>query len=127
MKILLKLEELSLFGFSILLFGQLDYAWWLYPAVLLLPDISIAGYIGGSRAGAIIYNCIHHKALAIGIYCLGLFLGNSLLKLAGVILLGHTSLDRTLGYGLKYSESFSATHLGVIGQAKNDYGKTAWR
>jgi hypothetical protein len=38
--------------------------------------------------------------------------------LAGTILLGHSSLDRVLGYGLKYPDSFQNTHLGVIGRKR---------
>jgi hypothetical protein len=38
------------------------------------------------------------------------------LQLIGVILLGHSSLDRALGYGLKYEDSFQNTHLGRIGK-----------
>jgi hypothetical protein len=35
--------------------------------------------------------------------------------LAGIILLGHSSLDRVLGYGMKYTDSFRLTHLDWIG------------
>jgi hypothetical protein len=33
-------------------------------------------------------------------------------------MLGHSSADRILGYGLKYSDSFHHTHLGWIGRAR---------
>jgi hypothetical protein len=45
MNFLLKLEELGQLLLSIVLFQQLDYAWWIYPACILLPDISMLGYI----------------------------------------------------------------------------------
>jgi uncharacterized protein DUF4260 len=38
------------------------------------------------------------------------------LSLVGTILLGHSSLDRVFGYGLKYPDAFQNTHLGVIGK-----------
>jgi hypothetical protein len=41
------------------------------------------------------------------------------LALAGVIIFAHSSLDRALGYGLKFSDSFTNTHLGRIGRAAN--------
>lgn len=47
---------------------------------------------------------------------MGFFLHIQLLQRTGVILLGHSSLDRVLGYGLKHSDSFQNTHLGVIGR-----------
>lgn len=48
---------------------------------------------------------------------LGAAVNNPALQLAGLILLGHSSLDRVLGYGLKYADSFKHTHLGWIGGA----------
>jgi hypothetical protein len=74
------------------------------------------GYLGGTRTGAVVYNIVHHHAVSLGLYVLGFFLGNPLLQLAGVILLGHSNMDRLLGYGLKYPDSFQNTHLGVIGK-----------
>nr|WP_317038961.1 DUF4260 family protein [Urechidicola croceus] len=34
----------------------------------------------------------------------------------GIILFGHASFDRMLGYRLKNSDSFNNTHLGKIGK-----------
>jgi len=116
MKNLLKLEEAFMFGLSIFLFSKLDYAWWWYPALILAPDLSMVGYLINTRVGAITYNFIHHKALGIGVFVLGVLLANQLLQLIGLILFGHSSMDRVLGYGLKYPDSFQNTHLGVIGR-----------
>ena len=116
MKNLLKLEEAFMFGLSIFLFSKLNYAWWWYPVLILTPDLSIVGYLMNTRVGAITYNFIHHKALGISIYVLGVVLANQLLQLTGLILFGHSSMDRALGYGLKYSDSFQNTHLGAIGR-----------
>jgi hypothetical protein len=118
MKNLLKLEELFMFGVTIFLFSRLDYAWWWYPALLFTPDLSMLGYLGGTRLGALTYNFIHHKALGIGVYILGILSANPALQLAGLILFGHSSMDRILGYGLKYPDAFQHTHLGIIGQAQ---------
>lgn len=116
MKNVLKLEEAFMFGLSIFLFSKLDYAWWWYPVLILLPDLSMVGYLMNTRVGAVTYNFIHHKALGIGLYVLGIVLANQFLQLMGLILFGHSSMDRVLGYGLKYSDSFQNTHLGVIGR-----------
>lgn len=118
MKNLLKLEELFLLALALYLFDRLAYAWWLYALLFFSPDLSIAGYLAGPRLGAIVYNFFHHKALAIGLYIIGLFLGQTALQLVGLILLGHSSFDRFFGYGLKYPDSFHSTHLGVIGKQK---------
>ena len=111
MKILLKLEEVAMFGASIWLFSTLGFAWWWYPVLLFVPDLSMAGYLGGTRAGALVYNFFHHKALGIITFSLGLLLAFPWLQLAGVILFGHASLDRALGFGLKFPDSFQHTHL----------------
>jgi hypothetical protein len=37
------------------------------------------------------------------------------LETAGIILFGHSSMDRIFGYGLKLNEGFKFTHLGLVG------------
>ncbi|MBI5965392.1 MAG: DUF4260 domain-containing protein [Chloroflexi bacterium] len=117
MKNLLKLEELFMFALTIFLFSKLDFSWWLYPVLLFTPDLSMLGYLASPQAGAVMYNFIHHKALGISVFVLGFILVNQPLQLAGLILFGHSSMDRVLGYGLKHSDSFQHTHLGMIGKS----------
>ena len=117
---LLKLEELGQFLLSIILFAQLDYSWWIFPALILLPDLSMIGYLFNPKAGAWIYNFFHHKLIAIAVLILGFWLNNSLLSLVGVILFGHSSMDRFFGYGLKFNDNFHNTHLGWIGKKINE-------
>ena len=116
MKNLLKLEELFIFGLSIFLFSRLTYAWWVYPALFFTPDLSMLGYLISPQAGAATYNFIHVKALGIGIFLIGAILGIQPLQLTGIILFGHSSMDRVMGYGLKYPDSFKHTHLGTMGE-----------
>ena len=113
---LIQLEEAALFGLGIYLFSLMDYAWWWFLALLLVPDFSMIGYFLGSKAGAWAYNIAHHRALAIVIYLLGTYLNNQAIMLTGVILFSHSSMDRMFGYGLKYEKGFKFTHLGEIGQ-----------
>ena len=116
---LLKLEEAGQFALSIILFSQLDYAWWIFPAFILLPDLSMIGYVFNTKSGAVLYNLVHHKFVAIVVLALGYWMGNNALMLAGIILFGHAAMDRIFGYGLKYNDDFRHTHLGWIGQKKN--------
>ncbi|HEY9528782.1 MAG TPA: DUF4260 domain-containing protein, partial [Anaerolineales bacterium] len=118
MKNLLKLEESLLFVLSLSLFSILDYSWGWYFLLFLAPDLSILGYLANPRIGAWTYNFIHHKGLAVAIYVLGQLLAVPWLMLTGTILLGHSSLDRVFGYGLKYPDAFQNTHLGRIGSEK---------
>lgn len=115
MKTLLRLEEAAMFGASIVIFSGMDFAWWWYPALILAPDIGMLGYVVSSRAGALTYNLLHHKGIAILLCCAGFYLSNDWVGLAGLIMFGHASMDRMLGYGLKYGDSFHHTHLGWIG------------
>ena len=116
MKNLLKLEELFMFGLALFLFSRLDYGWGWFALLFLAPDLSMIGYLANPRLGAWTYNLVHHKGLAVALYVLGSLLSIPWLMFAGTILFGHSSLDRVFGYGLKYPESFQATHLGKIGR-----------
>ena len=117
MKNLLKLEELFMFVLTLFLFSKLDYAWWWYPALLFTPDLSMIGYLISPQVGAVTYNFIHHKALGVSVFVIGIIIASQPLQLAGLILFGHSSVDRVFGYGLKHSDSFQHTHLGMIGKA----------
>lgn len=119
MKNLLRLEELLLGLLSIYLFAGLDFAWWWYLVLLLAPDLGVLGYLAGPRVGAISYNLAHHKGVAVLLFVVGGSVQIPALQLAGMVILGHSSLDRVLGYGLKYSDSFQHTHLGMIGRASS--------
>ena len=114
MRNLIRLEELAMVLLSIWLFRTLHIAWW-WPIVLFLPsDISMTGYLVGNQFGAFCYNLFHHKGLAILLYIAGGIWQNEISQLTGLILFGHSSLDRAMGYGLKYFKGFNFTHLGII-------------
>lgn len=116
MNTVVKLEETGLFILGIYLFSLLDYSWWWFPALLLVPDLSMIGYAFGNKAGAWAYNIVHHRGVAVIVYLAGVYLANTALQLAGVILFSHSCFDRMLGYGLKYEKGFKFTHLGEIGK-----------
>jgi hypothetical protein len=116
MKNLLKLEEMFLFGLALFLFSGLDYGWGWYALWFFAPDLSMIGYLANPRFGAWTYNLIHHKGLSVTLYVLGYLLATPWLMFAGTILLGHSSFDRVLGYGLKHEDAFQNTHLGRIGR-----------
>lgn len=105
MKTLIRLEELALVVLSFYLFLALDYAWWWFPLLFFVPDISLAGLLINSQVGAITYNFIHHKALAVILYLLGSLVHLPGLQLAGLVMLGHSSFDRVLGFELQQSPS----------------------
>ena len=113
---ILRAESMVLFIASVLLYLQLNgNALWLLP-LLLAPDLSMIGYLRGSRLGAITYNLVHNLATALIVLAIGWFAAIAPLALAGAILVAHVGMDRSLGYGLKLPTDFKDTHLGRIGR-----------
>jgi hypothetical protein len=113
----LRLEGLVILVAGAVAFARLggDLLWFL-PA-MLVPDLAIAGYLGGPRIGALVYNFVHNWATGLIVAGAGLALGATPLALAGVVLIAHTGMDRAAGYGLKFVTGFGDTHLGRIGKA----------
>ena len=125
MKTVLKLEELAMLIGSIVLLYLSSVQWWWYLLLALGPDISMIGYLAGNKIGAWLYNIFHHKAVALIIFMIGLLVelpGDPHVRVSiiniGIVLFGHSSMDRFFGYGLKYKNGFKFTHLGEIGKRK---------
>ena len=113
---ILKLEELAQLAICIvaLYYQPLEFRWWTWIILFLLPDVGMLGYLINTSAGAVSYNLFHHKLIAIVILGAGWYMHMPVLTLAGLLLYAHSSFDRTLGYGLKYFDSFKHTHLGML-------------
>ena len=87
-----------------------------YLLILIAPDISFIGYTAGNKIGAVCYYLFHHKGIATAIFLPGFILKDELIQIVGIILFGHSSMYRMLGYGLKLNQGFKYTHLGTIGK-----------
>jgi hypothetical protein len=116
MKTIVKFEELGLLVLGIYFFNQLDYTWWWFLVLILVPDLSMIGYFFNDKWGALLYNLFHHRGVAIVVYFAGIYFHQNEIQLTGVILFSHSSMDRMFGYGLKYETGFKYTHLGEIGK-----------
>ena len=119
MKRTIQAEELLLFLLSLYGLYLLNAEWWFYVLLLLGPDVSMIAYLAGNKAGAIVYNIFHHRGLAVLIFLIGFITQFWIVQVIGIILFGHSSMDRLFGYGLKYFSGFKDTHLGKIGSHKN--------
>ena len=108
---------MAVFGLSLFMYTQLPYGWGMYVLLILLPDVSMIGYLSSPATGALLYNFGHHRGVALALWGAGYTFGISGLMLAGVILFSHASFDRIFGYGLKYSDRFKHTHLHEIPSA----------
>ena len=112
----LRLEGVAAFAAGLAIFGATGGPWLLALPLLLVPDVSMVGYLHGPRLGALTYNLVHNWALGLAVLGLGAWSGVGGVTLAGAILVAHVGMDRALGYGLKLPTSFQETHLGRIGR-----------
>jgi hypothetical protein len=112
--LLLRAEGAAVFALSLLLYGELKAGWILFALLILMPDLSILGYLSGVQIGAALYNLIH--TLVAPLLFIGLSLASKQLWLLpyGLIWTAHIGGDRLLGYGLKYSTNFRDTHLNRV-------------
>jgi Domain of unknown function (DUF4260) len=116
-RLLLRLEQATLAAAGLAIFLVAGGPWWLFPLLLLLPDVSMVGYLAGPRVGAIAYNAVHNLVLAGAVLGIGWWADAGWPVLVGAILLAHVGVDRTSGYGLKLPTDFKDTHLGRIGRS----------
>ncbi len=110
---ILRVEAATLLVALVVAYHDVHASWLLFIALILAPDVAVVGYLRGTRIGAWSYNAFHSYvgpiiALGASVYF------RAFLPFA-IIWAAHIALDRTLGYGLKYADSFRHTHLGVIG------------
>ena len=111
---ILRVEGASIFLATLLAYGLVGGSWLWFVVFLFAPDLSMLGYVRNPRLGATIYNFFHIYFWPLGLL-IAAWLGQStVITYAGLIWLAHISLDRTMGFGLKYSDRFKHTHLGEL-------------
>jgi len=112
----LRIEGMVLVAGAFIAYSTTEQAWSLVPLTLLLPDLTMIGYLGGPSLGSRLYNVGHSTALPAAIVALGWWQDRSLIVALGLVWVAHVGLDRLLGYGLKYGDHFQHTHLGRLGR-----------
>ncbi|TMK43944.1 MAG: DUF4260 family protein, partial [Alphaproteobacteria bacterium] len=115
-KILLRLEGLTLFAGMTLLYAIWGGSWWVYAVLFLLPDLSFAAYLADAKTGAIVYNAAHSYMAPVALMTTSFAFASPLWLSIAMIWMAHIGIDRALGYGLKYGAGFTFTHLGRIGR-----------
>lgn len=121
MKKIVAIEELAQFivcAFAYFQFPAIVNNYWLLP-LFFFPDLFAIGFLINKQMGAIMYNCSHHKAVAVVLFVAGYCTHQNLLLQVGIIMYAHSSFDRIIGYGLKYLDNPNKTHLGFIGKEKH--------
>jgi Domain of unknown function (DUF4260) len=112
----LRLEGLCVLMAAAIAYSKFGLGWATFALFFLTPDLSFLGYLLGPKVGAISYNSAHSYVGAVGCLTLALLFSEPSVLSVGLIWSAHIGFDRVLGYGLKYSEGFSFTHLGRIGR-----------
>jgi hypothetical protein len=112
----LRLEGLCIFILTIILYAYTGASWWRFVALLLVPDVVMAGYWLDARWGAVVYNFGHSyvSPIALMAFAIAYYRADWLPYL--MIWTAHIAMDRGLGYGLKYAAGFKKTHLGWLGK-----------
>jgi hypothetical protein len=94
--------------------------WSWFLALFMVPDLSMSGYLFGSRVGAAAYNTAHMYAWSLALFATGFANHGSLVTTAALSWAAHIALDQALGYGLKLPTTFEHTVLGPIGRSRQD-------
>jgi Domain of unknown function (DUF4260) len=115
-RVLLLAEGAAIDLASIVAFSWSGASWWLFAALILAPDLSILCYLAGPRIGAIAYNAVHVYLGPIILFGAATTLTAPAGIAIALVWSAHIGIDRMLGYGLKYGDGFTFTHLGRIGR-----------
>jgi Domain of unknown function (DUF4260) len=113
-KVLLRAEGLGVFALSLLLYRLHAGSWLLFVLLFLAPDLSMAGYVAGTRSGALAYDLVHTYVGPIILAAYGVLVHAAPAESLALIWSAHLGLDRMLGYGLKYATGFKHTHLDRV-------------
>ena len=113
-RMFLILESIVIFIGALLIYLFLSGNWIIFLVLLFAPDIFIVGYLKNSRIGSIIYNIGHIYVWSIILIVIGILIDLNLLILFSLIWIAHISMDRAMGYGLKYPSDFKDTHMQKI-------------
>jgi hypothetical protein len=116
-RLLLRLEGAALAAAALYAYHRIGASWWLFGALILVPDVSFVGYLAGTRVGAIAYNALHVTLGPLILGAAGVLLPSFDLIAVALIWAVHIGVDRALGFGLKYAAGAALTHLGRIGGA----------
>jgi hypothetical protein len=120
MKNVLKLESLGLFLlFTCSYFVWKPGAWGIFLALFFVPDVSFLLIFVSKKATVIAYDLLHHQGFLAILTLLGFYFHSDWCMQIGLIFLAHSTFDRIVGYGLKYTDSLDHTHLGWVGKSKH--------
>jgi hypothetical protein len=110
-RVLLRLEGLAVLVGAVIVYFHAGFGWVTFVALILAPDLSVAGYLFGPRIGAVAYNVLHTELFPVALATVGIVSDADTATKIALVWLAHIGADRLLGYGLKYPTAFGHTHL----------------
>lgn len=101
-RVLLHLEGAAMIALCLVLYGHLSGNWKMFFLLVLVPDLSLLGYLAGRRVGAPTYNLIHTYVWPIALTGYGVLGHVPWAVPVALIWAFHISVDRCVGWGLNY-------------------------
>jgi len=117
--LIIRFEWAAVAAVAVVFYASSGVSWWLFAVLILAPDLSMFGYLGGPRIGAIAYNALHILIVPVLLLLVGYLSNHAVAIAVALIWIAHIAIDRALGYGLKLSTGFQDTHLGPIGRKRD--------
>lgn len=112
-------ESVALAAVTAVAFVDLGFAWWWLLALFLVFDLSMVGYVRSPQLGAWTYNAVHSYLAPAALGVVAIVQGSRWAAFLALLWAFHIAVDRLLGYGLKFQDRFTHTHLGEIGQHRD--------
>jgi hypothetical protein len=112
--LLLRLEALFVLLASVICYPVVLHGRWPFFALLFLaPDLTLLAYLSENnrRIAAALYNAAHNYAVPSALALIAWKLGARYVGLISAIWIAHIAVDRLLGFGLKYPQVFTPTHI----------------
>ena len=120
--VLLRSEGVALLAMAMVLYARYGRSWWLFLALLPVPDLGLLGQLRSNRAGAVAYDLTHTYAPPATLGLVGVVTGSGLAVALALVWFAHIGMDRTLGLGLQYPDGSGRTHLSETRQRRNGAG-----
>lgn len=110
-KLFLRIESTFLLVLLLVLYHNFELSWKLFFVFILIPDVSMIGYLKNPKIGAYVYNLGHNYAIPVCLLIIAMATNSLFLATLAAIWAIHIAADRTMGFGLKLTKGFKQNHL----------------
>jgi hypothetical protein len=109
--VLLRSEGVALLATAAVLYGRYGRSWWLFLALLPVPDLGLLGQLWSKRVGAVAYDLTHTYVPPAVLGLVGVVAESGLAVALALVWFAHIGMDRALGLGLQYPDGSGCIHL----------------